>query len=118
MVLYIYENVATIKEAGKNINKYKYQRNKDYLEDYKHVVNFEGYEANCVNVGHVGSELFDSMSDLKPIQIMYAFDGTKYRVSLRSTTVDVSALALKYGGGGHVGASGFECTELPWTVIG
>jgi uncharacterized protein len=32
-----------------------------------------------------------------------------------SKTVDVSKIAVKYGGGGHKAASGFQCKELPFT---
>jgi len=34
-----------------------------------------------------------------------------------SKTVDVSKIALKYGGGGHVGASGFQVKELPFKKV-
>lgn len=43
-----------------------------------------------------------------------SFDGKKYNVSLYSETVDVSIIAKCYGGGGHAGAAGFFCDELPW----
>ncbi|MDQ7085401.1 MAG: DHH family phosphoesterase [Sulfurovum sp.] len=33
------------------------------------------------------------------------------RISLRSTTIDISRLALVFGGGGHKGASGFTLSE-------
>jgi oligoribonuclease NrnB/cAMP/cGMP phosphodiesterase (DHH superfamily) len=50
-----------------------------------------------------------------------------WRVSLRSRAVhisgavrpdvlDVSVMARKYGGGGHVQAAGFECAMLPWVT--
>ena len=44
----------------------------------------------------------------------FSFDGDKWTVSLYSTSVDVSEIAKKYGGGGHKGASGFHCKELPF----
>ena len=45
---------------------------------------------------------------------MFAFNGDFHKVSLRSKTIDVSKIALKYGGGGHKEAAGFECVKLPW----
>ena len=30
--------------------------------------------------------------------------------------VDTSEIAKKYGGGGHKGASGFNCDILPWLI--
>lgn len=40
--------------------------------------------------------------------------GDLFKVSMYSEFVDVSEIAVKYGGGGHKGASGFQCTELPF----
>lgn len=31
-------------------------------------------------------------------------------------SIDVSEIAKRHGGGGHVKASGFTCKELPWFV--
>jgi nanoRNase/pAp phosphatase (c-di-AMP/oligoRNAs hydrolase) len=30
--------------------------------------------------------------------------------------VDLSLIAKKYGGGGHAGACGFQCAELPFRL--
>jgi nanoRNase/pAp phosphatase (c-di-AMP/oligoRNAs hydrolase) len=86
------------------------------VKSFAYYTFFEGYEAVVVNIGHVGSEIFDSIKK-KPLLIMYVYDGKDYKVSLRSEEVDVSKIALKYGGGGHPGASGFECKEIPWNYV-
>jgi nanoRNase/pAp phosphatase (c-di-AMP/oligoRNAs hydrolase) len=49
-----------------------------------------------------------------PVCIAYVHDGEKFTVSLYSTTVDVSKIAKKFGGGGHKGAAGFTCDKLPF----
>ena len=43
----------------------------------------------------------------------------QWTVSLYSTKsdIDVSIIAKNYGGGGHKGASGFQCKELPFKLI-
>jgi len=45
-------------------------------------------------------------------------DGAKWTVSMYHAPhrwdVDLSAIAVKHGGGGHKGASGFTCRELPF----
>lgn len=105
---------SKIIEEGKIINKYKAQKDAEYIKKYGYITQFEGYQANCVNAGLVGLEVFDSLNNLEPLQIIYTYDGELYHVSLRSTEIDVSQIALKYGGGGHKGAAGFECKELPW----
>ena len=104
-------------EKGHDINNYKTQRNKEYLEKYGFIGEFEGHRANIINVGLVGLEVFDSLEKKEEIQIMYAFNGEEYIVSLRSETIDVSELARRYGGNGHVRASGFNVPEIPWRTL-
>lgn len=78
-------------------------------------VNFEGYKCFALNLGNCNSEYFKSLPKGKyDILIPFVFLGNIYRISLYSETVDVSEIAVKYGGGGHVKASGFQCTELPF----
>ena len=48
----------------------------------------------------------------------FVFDGTQFTISLYSEVVDVSEIAKKYGGGGHKGASGFHCKQLPFSKTG
>ena len=44
--------------------------------------------------------------------IGFSYNGKSWNYSLRSTKVDCSQIAMKYGGGGHKGASGFSTDEL------
>jgi phosphoesterase RecJ-like protein len=47
----------------------------------------------------------------------YFWDGKRqvYQVGLRSRNdIDVSAVAKKFGGGGHKQASGFTCDKIIW----
>ena len=48
----------------------------------------------------------------------FVFDGSKWTVSIYSTNknIDCSELAKKYGGGGHKGAAGFQCENLPFSI--
>ena len=101
-------------EAGRFVGLYKAQRNKEYVEQFGYRTEFESHEAIVVNQGMVGSDVFDDIEDLPPLQIMYVDAGDFFKISLRSTEVNVAALAQKYGGGGHFSAAGMECTKLPW----
>lgn len=105
---YIFDNVSEVIDDGALVELYKQQRNKEYLKKYSFRTRFEGHETIVVNVGMVGSEIFESVPDLPPLQVMYAYNGRQFIVSLRSTEIDVSEIAKKYGGGGHAGAAGFE----------
>ncbi len=112
----LFNSQDNVKKEGLIVERYKKQWNKDYVKSFAYYTIFEGYETVIVNIGHVGSEIFDSI-EKKPLLIMYAHDGKEFKVSLRSETINVSKIALKYGGGGHPGASGFECQELPWNFV-
>lgn len=87
---------------------------KMYMKKYGYKVQFEGYKCYASNIGLANSDYFKSVPE-SDIFIKYCFDGEQYEVSLYSKTVDVSKIALKYGGGGHKGASGFNCKQLPFT---
>jgi len=76
---------------------------------------FEGAKCFAVNLGRCNSEYFKSIPVGKYDVLMpFVFDGDQYTVSLYSPTIDVSEIAKKHGGGGHKGASGFQCKELPF----
>lgn len=78
-------------------------------------VEFEGHKCFALNLGNCSSEYFKALPMGKyEILIPFVFLGDVFRVSLYSETVNVSEIAVKYGGGGHVKASGFQCTELPF----
>lgn len=78
----------------------------------------EGAKCFAVNLGHCNSDYFKSLPEGKYDVLMpFVFDGKVFTVSLYSSTVDVSEIAKKYGGGGHKGAAGFQCLKLPWIWI-
>jgi nanoRNase/pAp phosphatase (c-di-AMP/oligoRNAs hydrolase) len=76
---------------------------------------FEGAKCFAVNLGHCNSDYFKSLPrGVYDIFVPFVFDGERYTVSLYSKTIDVSEIAKKHGGGGHRGAAGFVCAELPF----
>lgn len=96
--------------------------NKTYIEEFGFATEFEGLRAIAVNKGMANSMLFDSVWDAAKYDIMIIFINVKgiyWTVELYAPQpgVDVSVLAQKHGGGGHPGASGFQCQELPFKVI-
>jgi oligoribonuclease NrnB/cAMP/cGMP phosphodiesterase (DHH superfamily) len=85
----------------------------DGIVDGAEEVIFEGYKCLMVNssihMSFIGARLVGMMP---PISIIWARRKNRIHISLRSDgTVDVSALAKKYGGGGHPSASGFSWEE-------
>ncbi len=87
------------------------------------LVSFEGYEVYIVTAASMfTSDVGHALTAEKPPFAMVAsFHGDVLNISLRSDdSIDVSAIARKYGGNGHPHASAFRLNwgdPLPWTVI-
>lgn len=85
------------------------------------LVTFEGYECYLASssgefVSDIGNRL---VTKRPPIALIVSANATDLRVSLRSDkSVDVAALARKYGGNGHPAAAAFRIPlgqPVPWT---
>lgn len=79
------------------------------------------YRAIACNTGLVNSQLFDSVWDPEQYDVMLTFQRKRkglWTVSLYSTkdNVDCGAISKSFGGGGHKGAAGFQCEDLPFEV--
>lgn len=77
------------------------------------------YKAIACNSPLCNSMLFDSAWDSMLYDIMLSFyigSNGFYNVSIYSTRpeIDCSVIAKSFGGGGHKGAAGFQCTNLPF----
>jgi len=88
------------------------------------LVSFEGYECYLATAPEMFiSDVGNRLAVLKPPFGMIAnFHTDMISVSLRSdASIDVSAIARKYGGNGHPQASAFRLNwgdPLPWTIVG
>jgi len=86
------------------------------------LVTFEGHETYLVTAAAMfASDVGNRLAVLKPPMGMVAsFHGDVLNISLRSDpSIDVSAIARKYGGNGHPRSSAFRLKwgdPLPWTV--
>jgi oligoribonuclease NrnB/cAMP/cGMP phosphodiesterase (DHH superfamily) len=87
------------------------------------LIDFEGHECYLVTaasmfVSDVGNHL---AKERPPLALVTNFHGDVLNVSLRSdASIDVSAIARKYGGNGHPQAAAFRLNwgdPLPWKVI-
>lgn len=101
--------------AGTTILQYQKQQNERSVRAIWFPVEFDGKRWMAVNQGGINSEFWNAVWDDE-------FDGKlgfvrsrkHWTVSLYSGTVDCSEIAKRHGGGGHRGASGFQCQELPF----
>lgn len=90
----------------------------DYVEDGRK--RYRVYQAIVVNRGNGSSKIFDSVWNAEKYHLMITFcrlPSRKWTVSLYSTRedVDCGAIAKIFGGGGHKGAAGWQCEELPFS---
>lgn len=97
----------------------------DMAVNSAHLVSFEGYEcyfANAHPLKPLRSLVGHMLAKKKgPIALVVSAHPNGYGVSIRGDdSVDVSAIAQKYGGNGHFSAAGFAVPaseNLPWTKI-
>lgn len=110
--------LALLIDDGKKMLRFRDGFAKNYIPLGFHTM-FEGYRCFAMNIGHINSEWFKEVTKGNPYDILIAFvfNGKKFQVSLYSETVNVSEIAKKYGGGGHLKASGFVCECLPFSAI-
>ena len=96
---------------GMLILKYEEQQNAVYAADRAFPVEFEGHEAWAINKALSNSRIFETFgSQERPLWILFSYKAGIWRYSLYSDVamLDVSKIAVKYGGGGHAGAAGFQ----------
>ena len=105
---------------GKVILDYRKNLCYDIVKDIAFECDFEGYRILACNMPKMGSLTFEKIDTTKyPIVSTFYSNGEKICVGLYSEdeSVDCSEIAVKYGGGGHKGASGFSSNNLPFTNI-
>lgn len=98
---------------GGVMESYKNGWSKDYCKAFGFERDFEGHAAYVLNLGLAGADSFAGIDvDKYDLLISCVYDGQKWKYSLRSSKIDVSEIAKKYGGGGHRGAAGFISEEF------
>lgn len=114
-------DISSIIQHGQTILDYVASTNEKFCKAYSFETTFEGYRAICCNRGFTNSQLFDSVWDESKYDLMLTFcrlplPKKQWTVSIYTTKKDIDAgvIAKKYGGGGHPGAAGFQCDELPF----
>lgn len=105
--------VDDMQNDGAIMLEYRDSFAQSYCDSNSYECEFEGYRCLCLNVSLGGSEYFDHVDNSNyNMFILFSFDGNKWWYSLRSKTVNVADIAMKYRGGGHVSAAGFSSNKL------
>ena len=101
-------------DEGRIMTRFRDEWAKKYCKEKGFETSIEGHKTFAMNLGMCNSEYFKSVINEYEIVMPFSYDGSAWMVSMYSTTVDVSEIAKKYGGGGHKVASGFRCANLPF----
>lgn len=99
---------------GRQVRSYRENMMGQYIKSYGFETELLGYyKCFAINMGMISSDDFISI-DANNYDILIGFctDGKQWRYSLRSNTVDVSLVAMQFGGGGHKGAAGFASADF------
>ncbi len=118
--LFDVERVQQIVNEGGLLLNYEQEQNKKFISSNGFKTELDGLKCIAANKIFTNSKLFDSVWDPKKYDAMLTFGWRKggWTVSLYTDKqgVDVSEIAKSRGGGGHVQAAGFPCTELPFSL--
>jgi hypothetical protein len=106
---------------GKVISQYRSRENEKRARSCSFETNLQGVRAVAINAGLTNAHVFKGVWDPSRHDLMVTFywmSKGSWRVTLYTDkpSVDCSALAGKFGGGGHKAAAGFECRDLPFPL--
>ncbi len=108
---------------GKVIQQYKDRTEQEYIKTHGFWVDFHGYKCFAVN-GKFASQPMEAIAPDADIWMPFRYfpDGYWMVSLLTNKDIDVSEIACQYEyhgkkGGGHAGASGFECVYPPFLIM-
>ncbi len=112
--------VDSLLKDGELLQKYQQSIDIGFM-NRSYMLEWEGLKFIALNATRFNSLTFAS-KDIPETGhdalLGYYFDGTKYNISLYHANhrkdLDLSTIAVRYGGGGHRGACGFNCKTLPF----
>lgn len=111
-------------ESGQVAQRYGQHVDESVCKSRTWLMDWEGLKFLCVNSARFNSQLFASkdVSETGHDALLgFCFNGKVWTVSLyhakHRTDIDLSTIAVRYGGGGHRGACGFTCDKLPFLNV-
>ena len=113
------DHCKKIGEIGEKIITYITQENKKSMKRSFELY-FENLKFICINNTFTSSSQFNSIWDPNKYDgmLVFFFANNQWNVHMYSTKkdIDLSIIAVKYGGGGHKGACGFQAQNLPFNL--
>ena len=116
------EMIDDLNDNGRIIKAALYHLYSEIAHDGAYGIILNGYRCLACNAINTGSKVFTNIPNIRKtfdFLIVYKHSHKGFTVSVytENPDLDASELCLKYGGGGHKGAAGFQCKELPWKTI-
>ena len=112
------EWINRIANDGKITIKYRRYLMNEVFNSYGFETEINGYKAYAVNQGIISSDDFENyvtenFLNKYDVLIGFIYDGEKYTSQLRTLKdIDISPIAVSYGGGGHPKACGFTHKDM------
>jgi oligoribonuclease NrnB/cAMP/cGMP phosphodiesterase (DHH superfamily) len=113
-------NLEWFLHAGEDMIEYRNGWAETFMKRYGFETTIDGHRAYVANLGNGNSEFFGDLINHYDIVGTFCFNGDTYTCSLYSVKPEVNCadICVKRGGGGHKGAAGFVCKELPFKKEG
>lgn len=109
--------VDELKNQGEIIQPALYNRYNEIVRGLSYEIEWEGFKCIACNATYVGSKLYNGINRSKyDFLIVYRHSKDTFTISLYTEKdhLDASEVCKRFGGGGHKGAAGFQCKQLPW----
>ncbi len=111
--------VTRLLVAGRSLQYAKTKENESIAKSSAFDLDFDGLKFCAINAARYNSHLFTAA--IRPEHdglFGFNYDGKQWRISLYGVPgkpdIDLSKIAVKYGGGGHKQACGFKLDKLPF----
>jgi hypothetical protein len=118
--LFAGKHIDRVINDGITLLQYEKNQNAKFISAYGFDTEIDGLKCIAANRGMSNSLLFESKwnHDDYDAMLMFAWKGGQWTVSLYTDKpgIDCGAVCKARGGGGHIGAAGFQCAELPFLV--
>lgn len=116
------DGASAVKELlpfGEALQYARTQENASVIKEIGFTLAWEGLNFLCCNAARYNSHLFTAgLTPKHDACFGFKWTGKDWSVSLYHAPgkehLDLSAIAVKYGGGGHRGACGFRTNRLPF----
>jgi hypothetical protein len=114
--------VGELLVAGRMLQWVRERENASLITKNGFTIEWEGLTWLACNATRFNSLLFTAgLRSEHDACLGFNWDGRKWKVSLygrpERPDLDLSQIAVKYWGGGHRQACGFECAELPFPLL-